>query len=52
MAGLSYQLTGDGRFFEYRMTVRSTQARNFTRLSRSLASLPAVLDFSISPASD
>ncbi len=50
VSGLSYQLTDDGRFFEYRMTVRSTHAANFTRLSRSLAALPPVREFTISPS--
>ncbi len=50
MSGLSYQLTDDGRFFEYRMMLRTNRPQNFTRLSRSLAALPMVREFQVSPS--
>jgi putative Mg2+ transporter-C (MgtC) family protein len=52
LSGLSYQLADDGRFFEYRMMLRTNNAQNFTRLSRSLAALPMVREFQVSPSMD
>ncbi len=52
MSGLSYQLTEEGRFFEYRMMLRTNRSQNFTRLSRSLAALPMVREFQVSPSMD
>ncbi len=49
ISGLTYRLTDDGRKFEYRMTIRTVDEANFTRLARSLAALPSVLEFDLSP---
>ncbi len=52
VSGLTYRLTDDGRCFEYRMTIRTNDEGNFTRLARSLAALPPVREFHLSPAGD
>ena len=52
ISGLAYRLTDDGRYFEYRMTIRTIDEANFTRLSVSLAALPPVREFTLSPAGD
>ncbi len=52
ISGLTYRLTDDGRTFEYRMTVRTNDEANFTRLARSLSALPPVREFHLSPAGD
>jgi putative Mg2+ transporter-C (MgtC) family protein len=52
ISGLAYRLTDDGRYFEYRMTIRTVDEANFTRLSVSLAGLPPVREFTLSPAGD
>ncbi len=52
VSALSYQLTDAGRAFEYQMTIHTTDGRNFTRLSRSLAALPKVREFHLSPSGD
>ncbi len=48
--GVTYQLADSGRAFEYRMTIRTGDEANFTSLARSLAALPAVREFDLSPA--
>jgi putative Mg2+ transporter-C (MgtC) family protein len=52
ISGLTYRLADDGRSFEYRMTIRTDDERNFTALARALASLPSVREFELSPAGD
>ena len=52
ISGLSYRLTADGTQFEYRMTIRTSDEANFTRLAGSLSALPPVREFHISPAGD
>ena len=52
IANLSYRVTGEGRFFEYRMVIRSRHAENTGRLARSLAKLDSVVGFRISPTGD
>ena len=42
----------DGRHFEYRMTVRTSDAANYARLATELAAIPAVREFHLSPAGD
>ncbi len=51
-AALAYQVTDDGRYFEYRTTIRTNDERNFARLARSLEALPPVREFRISPTGD
>ena len=50
--GLSFALTDEGRFFEYRMTIRTRDERNFARLARALEALAPVREFRISPSGD
>ena len=49
ISGLTYRLAEEGRMFEYRMTIRTADEANFTLLARSLAALPPVLEFDLSP---
>jgi putative Mg2+ transporter-C (MgtC) family protein len=49
---LSYRLDAKGRFFEYRMVVRTLHARNAERLARTLAALDSVVAFRIAPTGD
>jgi putative Mg2+ transporter-C (MgtC) family protein len=52
IANLSYRLRGDGRFFEYRMVIRTRSAQNAPRLARTLSDMPAVVEFRIAPTGD
>jgi putative Mg2+ transporter-C (MgtC) family protein len=52
VSGLSYRLTDNGRVFEYRMTIRTTDPRNYARLASYLGTLDLVREFNISPAGD
>jgi putative Mg2+ transporter-C (MgtC) family protein len=52
ISGMTYRLADDGRSFEYRMTIRTDDDRNFTALARTLATLPSVREFELSPAGD
>ena len=51
-ANLSWHVLDEGRFFEYRMTLRTASERNFSELARSLGALAPVIEFRISPAGD
>jgi putative Mg2+ transporter-C (MgtC) family protein len=48
----SYQLLEDGRTLEIRVTIRTSDRKNVTRLARTLAALEGVREFGISPAGD
>jgi putative Mg2+ transporter-C (MgtC) family protein len=52
VSGLAYGLIDGGRAFEYRMTIRTNDERNFTRLAHSLSALPPVREFHIAPSGD
>ena len=52
IANLSYQLCGDGRFFEYRMMIRTLRAEGLRRLAETLVAHDAVVEFRISPTGD
>jgi putative Mg2+ transporter-C (MgtC) family protein len=52
VSGLSYRLTDDRRLFEYRMMIRTTDPRNYSRLATALGTLESVKEFDISPAGD
>jgi putative Mg2+ transporter-C (MgtC) family protein len=52
IANLSYELNGDGRFFEYRMIIRTRDARATERLARTLNQSPPVVEFRIAPTGD
>jgi putative Mg2+ transporter-C (MgtC) family protein len=51
-ASLSYHLEKEGRTFQYRMTIRSRDPRNFERLVDSLSGMEAVQEFSLVPTGD
>ncbi len=48
-SAFSWRIADEGRTFEYRMTARTTDRRNFSRLALALAALPVVREFSLSP---
>jgi putative Mg2+ transporter-C (MgtC) family protein len=52
VANLSYRIAGQGREFEYRMTLRTLHAANTQKLSARLAAEPSVTEFRIAPAGD
>jgi putative Mg2+ transporter-C (MgtC) family protein len=49
---VSYRLTNDGRWFEYRTILRTLDGQNTARLADTLCHMPNVRDFRISPAND
>ena len=52
ISGLGYRLTGEGRDFEYRMVLRTLEARNVKTLSEALNQTSLVREYRIAPASD
>ncbi|MDP2706516.1 MAG: MgtC/SapB family protein [Burkholderiales bacterium] len=54
IAGLSYhyRMSGEAKFFEYRMVIRTQNQDDVRRLSETLSKLDSVLEFRISPTSD
>lgn len=52
IANMSYYVTHDGSYFEYRMMLRTTRAENTARLAEALRNLEQVREFQISPAGD
>jgi putative Mg2+ transporter-C (MgtC) family protein len=52
VANLSSRLVDEGRFFEYRMVIRSRERDNAQALARHLLALPEVIEFRISPTGD
>ncbi|MBI5141057.1 MAG: MgtC/SapB family protein [Nitrospirae bacterium] len=52
IANMSYNLTGDGRFFEYSMSIRTVDKRNTQRLAETLSRREAVVEFRIAPFGD
>ena len=52
IGGLSYRLTSEGRFFEYRMVIRTLRAENARRLAETLGRMPVVVSFRIAPTGD
>jgi putative Mg2+ transporter-C (MgtC) family protein len=52
IANLSTRLIEDGRFFEYRMVIRSRDKSSAQALSLHLLGLPDVIEFRISPTGD
>jgi putative Mg2+ transporter-C (MgtC) family protein len=51
-ANLSYRLVGDGKYFEYRMYIRSPRGRRAEALSDAFLKMPEVIEFRISPTGD
>ena len=52
IANFHYRLADEGRYFEYRMMIRTLKADNVRRLSETLTRNPAVLEFRIFPTGD
>jgi putative Mg2+ transporter-C (MgtC) family protein len=52
LEGVSYRIAGDGATFEYRMTIRTSDSSNLTRLAEYLSVAKDVRHFEISPAGE
>ncbi len=52
IANMSYRITDDGLYFEYRMVLRSGDVRHLSALSAYLLTLKQVKGFQISPTGD
>ena len=52
VANVSYRLVGGGRFFEYRMVIRTRDHRGAGALARRLSQLPSIVKFRIAPTGD
>ncbi|MCL2830111.1 MAG: MgtC/SapB family protein [Betaproteobacteria bacterium] len=52
VANISYRITDDGAFFEYRMVIRTTTPENTVKLAEALRSMPRLRTFRISPSGD
>ncbi|MES3010286.1 MAG: MgtC/SapB family protein [Pseudomonadota bacterium] len=52
VANLSYRLEARDGVFEYRMMVRTMQADNLRALALTLSTLPAIVEFGLSPTGD
>jgi putative Mg2+ transporter-C (MgtC) family protein len=52
VANVSYRMTGEGKYLEYRMVIRTHDQDNQRRLAESLAGLDTVVGFQISPTGD
>jgi putative Mg2+ transporter-C (MgtC) family protein len=52
IANLSTRLVGEGKYFEYRMVIRSRDPRKAAALSQHLLALEEVVEFRISPTGD
>jgi putative Mg2+ transporter-C (MgtC) family protein len=52
IANLSYRLEDNGRYFEYRMVIRSQDQQDATRLAQALEQTSSVVEFRIAPTGD
>lgn len=52
IANMSYRVTDDGRYFEYRMVIRTDDPNNPPRLVEALSQLESVREFRVSPTGD
>ncbi|HJV87711.1 MAG TPA: MgtC/SapB family protein [Noviherbaspirillum sp.] len=52
IANMNYRVTEDGQYFEYRMVIRTADARNMALLAKYLVSQKQVRSFQISPTGD
>ncbi|GEM_PF-3289689 len=52
VANMSYRVTDDGKVFEYRMIIRTTNPSDTARLAAALRELKSVREFRISPTGD
>ncbi len=51
-ASLSYHLEQEGRYFQYRLTIRTRDSGSFERLAEQLRTMEGVYEFSILPTGD
>jgi putative Mg2+ transporter-C (MgtC) family protein len=52
IANLSYRMSGERKYLEYRMIIRTQNQENHRRLSETLLKLDSVVEFQISPTGD
>ncbi|MCR4332262.1 MAG: hypothetical protein NUV34_06100, partial [Sulfuricaulis sp.] len=52
VANLSYQLSDEGKVFEYQMTIRAKGKESYRRLAETLTALEKVMEFHIYPTGD
>jgi len=52
IANMSYVLTGEGKFFEYNLVIKTRHHANMYRLSQTLAGNPSVVEFRIFHSGD
>jgi putative Mg2+ transporter-C (MgtC) family protein len=52
IANLNYRLDKEQEFFEYRMVIRTSRARNVAALAERLSALDSVKEFRVSPTGD
>lgn len=52
IVNLSYSLTSEGKFFDYKMTIRTRKNKNLTALAETLSKLNSVAEFEIIPTRD
>jgi len=52
IANMSYRISDDGLFYEYRMVIRTFKSENLSKLANSLRKLESVRTFRISPTGD
>lgn len=52
IANMSYRITDDGAYYEYRMILRSSNAHNISTLAASLLNMEKVKSFQLSPTGD
>ena len=52
VANLSYQLSDEGKVFEYQMTIRTQEKDNYRVLAETLTAMDKVLEFHIYPTGD
>ena len=52
VANLSYRLEDSGRYFEYRMVIRSSHPEQATKLAGALEQTHSVVEFRIAPTGD
>ena len=49
---MSYRQNGNGAEFDYRMVIRTADRQNMQKLAEKLCTMPAILEFRISPTGD
>ena len=49
---MSYRQSSNGAEFDYRMVIRTADRQNMQTLAEKLRTMPAILEFRISPTGD